>query len=82
MNLEANLAEIREESAAKFDPETKAEIARANKELRDSGIIEKALTKDGQMPAFSLRTSDGIEVESSSLLETGPLVVNFYRGVW
>jgi peroxiredoxin len=33
-------------------------------------------------PAFRLKDSEGKVVSSSELLETGPLIVSFYRGVW
>ncbi|MEL7029388.1 MAG: peroxiredoxin-like family protein, partial [Pseudomonadota bacterium] len=34
------------------------------------------------LPAFSLPNQDGAAVSSAALLEKGPLVVSFFRGVW
>jgi peroxiredoxin len=35
-----------------------------------------------EAPAFALEDMDRGQVSSSALLETGPLVVSFYRGLW
>lgn len=35
-----------------------------------------------KMPDFSLPATDGSVVSSAALLEGGPLIVTFYRGIW
>ena len=55
---------------------------RATAELKASGQAERATKAGDQAPAFRLEDSDGNVVSSSELLETGPLIVSFYRGVW
>jgi peroxiredoxin len=54
---------------------------RATAELVASGqaLNEKAGDK---APEFALKDPDGNAVSLASLLEKGPLVVSFYRGVW
>jgi peroxiredoxin len=55
---------------------------RATAELHASGQAERAMKTGDKAPAFRLEDSEGNVVSSSELLETGPLIVGFYRGVW
>jgi peroxiredoxin len=55
---------------------------RATAELKASGQVERAMKVGDTAPAFRLKDSEGHVVSSSELLETGPLIVSFYRGVW
>jgi peroxiredoxin len=55
---------------------------RATAELQASGQAERAMKAGDKTPAFQLEDAEGNVVSSSDLLETGPLIVSFYRGVW
>jgi peroxiredoxin len=55
---------------------------RATEELIASGAAKRALKVGDKAPAFTLMDPDGTEVSSTALLQNGPLVVSFYRGVW
>jgi peroxiredoxin len=55
---------------------------RATEDLRHSGIIERVLKIGDRVPEFALPNAQGQIVSSAKLLEKGPLVVSFYRGVW
>jgi peroxiredoxin len=55
---------------------------RATEELKASGQAESAGKLGDKAPAFRLEDAEGHVVSSSELLETGPLIVSFYRGVW
>jgi peroxiredoxin len=55
---------------------------RATAELKASGQAEHAMKVGDKAPAFRLKDSEGDLVSSSELLETGPLIISFYRGVW
>lgn len=55
---------------------------RATAELKASGRAERAMKVGDRAPAFRLKDSESNVVSSSQLLETGPLIVTFYRGVW
>lgn len=57
-------------------------MERATAELIASGQAERALSVGDKAPVFTLSDEDGNEVSSAQLLEQGPLVVTFYRGVW
>ena len=34
------------------------------------------------IPVFSLPNTSGVSVSSTALLEAGPLIITFYRGIW
>ncbi|MBJ3778164.1 peroxiredoxin-like family protein [Acuticoccus mangrovi] len=55
---------------------------RATAELIASGQAESAKTVGDTAPPFTLKDAEGNAVSSVALLAKGPLVVNFYRGVW
>ena len=55
---------------------------RATAELVASGQALNAKKAGDRAPEFTLKDPEGNVVSSASLLENGPLVVSFYRGVW
>ncbi len=63
-------------------PEVVQIMHSATNELRNSGILERVLKVGDRAPAFTLPNPQGELVSSVSLLVKGPLVVEFYRGVW
>jgi peroxiredoxin len=52
------------------------------KEQVASGKADLALKAGDTAPTFTLKDPDGASVSSATLLERGPLIVSFYRGVW
>ncbi len=81
--LDALKAEI-ESGAPPYNitPEAVEAMHRATNELRNSGILERVLKVGDRAPAFTLPNPQGELVSSASLLVKGPLVVEFYRGIW
>ncbi|WP_042880344.1 peroxiredoxin-like family protein [Cupriavidus necator] len=63
-------------------PEIHPIMERATAELIASGQAGRAIKAGERAPAFVLRDQDNNEVSSAALLQQGPLVVTFYRGVW
>ncbi|WP_077341126.1 peroxiredoxin-like family protein [Pseudocolwellia agarivorans] len=57
-------------------------MQQATQALADSGITLKSPKTNDTMPAFTLPNAQGDNVSLSSLLESGPVVVTFYRGGW
>ena len=55
---------------------------RATAELIASGAAQRAKKAGDVAPSFLLKDPEGNIVSSDELLEKGPLVVSFYRGVW
>jgi len=57
-------------------------MRRATAELIASGQAQRALKAGDRAPEFTLNGPDGKSVSSRELLNHGPLVAAFYRGVW
>lgn len=76
------LKQMKENFEAKVPDDTLAVMHRTTAELAKSGIIEKTLQPGATAPAFTLLDEQEREVHSGVLLQNGPLVVSFYRGVW
>ncbi|HTT96605.1 MAG TPA: peroxiredoxin-like family protein [Rhizomicrobium sp.] len=57
-------------------------VHRGTAELIASGQALSAKKAGDKAPAFTLNDPDGQPVSSQALLEKGPLVITFYRGVW
>lgn len=82
MSLKAESAELRERSKDALPAEARETLNAATQRLVASGIAEKALGVGEVFPRFSLPNVVGSAVNSADLLQTGPLVVSFYRGGW
>lgn len=82
MRLQNEIKDFQDKALANIPPATTDIMAKATEELTESGIVNRALAKDGMMPPFSLPNVHGQIVSSEDLLARGPLVVNFYRGSW
>lgn len=75
-------AERRELIARYVPAEIQAIHAKAVEELKQAGIVERALKAGDPAPEFELPDQNGKLVRSAELVERGPLVVCFIRGRW
>ena len=82
MSLEEKLAAIRASSVDRVPEETRTKMGRATQELRDSGIVDRAVKAGDTLPAFTLKNAAGVDVSSADLLAKGPLVLTVFRGHW
>lgn len=82
MSLAEKLQKIREGAKERIPEEVRLLMQKANKELGDSGILDRALNVGDTLPSFNLVNIKGEAVASSELLTEGNLVLTFYRGVW
>jgi hypothetical protein len=82
MSLQDRLNKYKAQFESSASPEALAIMHRATDDLRHSGILERALKVGDRAPKFALPNAQGQMVSSAKLLERGPLVVSFYRGVW
>jgi hypothetical protein len=82
MTLQAKLDEMRKQAEAGRPAEVSEVMHRATADLLASGIMDGVLQTGQPAPDFELADYDGQTVSSSALLNQGPLVVTFYRGVW
>jgi peroxiredoxin len=68
---------------AKYVPAEIQDVhSRVVEELRQSGVVSRALQVGAAAPAFQLPGQNGKLVASSALLATGRLVICFIRGRW
>lgn len=82
MTLKEKLDEYKQGFLKKVTPETLAIVQRCGGELQAS-IADRDIPQVGQsLPDFQLLGSQGQTVSSKHLLESGPLVVTFFRGMW
>jgi peroxiredoxin len=73
----------RKAKMAQYVPAATLEVhARVIAELRARGLAERALAVGEKAPAFTLPDHNGTLVSSADLLNTGRLVVCFFRGRW
>jgi cytochrome oxidase Cu insertion factor (SCO1/SenC/PrrC family) len=84
MGLQEKLNELKRLflASGRASPEMRSIMHRSTEELRNSGILERALKAGQQAPAFELPNQDGQFVSSTALLAGGPVIVSFFRGVW
>lgn len=75
--------EARSEKASKNVPaEVRTEFAKGIDAVRESGILDRARKVGDKAPDFTLKNAKGEEVQLSSLLAQGPVVLTWYRGGW
>ncbi len=82
MTLKAKLDAYKKEFKTNVPPEAQALMQRATEDLQNSGILDRAVKVGAPAPDFKLANTDGTEVSRGDLLESGPLVLSFYRGLW
>ena len=55
---------------------------RATADLRNSGILDRALTVGDKAPDFELKNARGERIRSKDILSDRLMVLIFYRGKW
>lgn len=66
----------------KADPQKISEYEQGILDVEKSGVLERAKNVGDKAPDFTLADSTGENVTLSNLLETGPVVMIWYRGEW
>ena len=82
MNLQDSLDKLKVKIEGSMPKENVAIMHEATRNLIDSGIGDKVLKAGDKAPNFELPDQNGTLISSTELLEKGPLVITFYRGVW
>src|SRR5258708_13320266 len=83
MQTTAELDEARNHYRNRVIPPGKLEVMdRATRKLIASGIKALELKKGNYVDDFTLVDAHGKPVRLQKLLETGPVVISFYRGRW
>lgn len=82
MDLNTELRSFYDSRQAEMPDHIREIMSRASRELAESGQAAQALTVGDTAPDFTLPAADGGTVRLSTLLESGPVVLTFYRGAW
>ena len=82
MPLQDTLDAMRASFESKLPPEVVNTMHHATEELLQSGIMDRVPKVGDRAPRFALPDHNGDMVDAADFLSKGPLVVNFYRGVW
>lgn len=80
--LDALLDVKRKASAKKFPKDKKQIFADGIADVKNSGILDKALNVGDKAPNFTLKNALNKEVWLYNELEKGPVILTWYRGGW
>ena len=82
MSLNEKINEYKNGFKEKVPQDIQTLMQQATETLSSSGITSKAPKNNERLAEFSLPNHQGTNVSLSTLLESGPVVVTFYRGGW
>jgi len=82
MSLQEELDKLYNGFTKKVPPEIVNLMLDATRRLANTGIAQNSLKVGEKAPDFELPNVKGESVNLHSLLEQGPVVLNFYRGGW
>ncbi|HEX4182748.1 MAG TPA: peroxiredoxin-like family protein [Caulobacteraceae bacterium] len=82
MTLKQQLADFRAGWRERVPPELQEKMLRHIEQLRDGDDAPKMLKVGDRAPAIVLPNAKGETVDVGSRLESGPVIVTFYRGGW
>lgn len=81
-----SLQEKLKEHKIKFEKHAKPEIlevmSRAKNDLRNSGILDRALKVGDKAPEFELENTVGETIRLKDILSDRQILLTFYRGTW
>jgi peroxiredoxin len=81
-SLQTALDKRRNEMAAKIAPDIKEAVEQGVREVAAMNLPATAIKVGDAAPDFTLSASDGANVKLSELLNSGPVVLTWYRGGW
>lgn len=82
MSLTKELENFRNQFVAKVPEDAKATMSQATESLVNSGILDQSLKVGDKVPNFALSNAVGKTIELQQQLQSGPVVISFYRGQW
>lgn len=82
MMLKAKLDALWDKTLRTERPDLTGAYQTLFRRLAGVDIVQQSLKAGDAMPQFLLPNVEGNLVDSSALLEKGPLVVSFFRGKW
>ena len=82
MSLKSNIEEFKSGFVSQVPEQIRDLMDKAQQDIEDSGIAERALKAGSDAVDFELPNTKGELVSSKALRRKGPIVVSFYRGGW
>ena len=82
MGLTEQINDLKQQLGREIPGEILEEIGQFLQGLAQSGIEKTSCQAGDTMPSFALPEVKGQLVSSEAILEKGPMVLSFYRGVW
>ncbi len=82
MALQNKLNEYKANFEKNAPPEALEVMHRATADLRNSGILDRALKVGDKAPEFELENTSGELILSNDILSDRLMVLTFYRGKW
>lgn len=82
MKLTEQLQEFREKAVKDIPADIMQKLQRAIQDLEKKHIADNAKKKGDKVDSFELPNARGGKVALDEMLESGPVVLSFYRGSW
>jgi hypothetical protein len=82
MSLKEKLDKLKESFKTKIPPDAQEIMHRATEDLKNSGIMDHTVKVGDKAIDFTLKNTENQDVNLSTLLAKGPVVLTFYRGKW
>ena len=82
MKLTDQLQEFSEKAVKDIPADIMQKLQRAMQDLEQKHIADKAKKKGEKIDSFELPNASGGKVALDKMLESGPVVLSFYRGSW
>jgi len=82
MSLKTEIESMQREMLPSIPEDALGIMVSAMEKLVNSGIADHARKPGEAAPRFELENTKGEQVALNDLLRKGPVVINFYRGVW
>ncbi len=82
MSLTEQLNDLKQQLGREIPSEILEEIGQFLQGLSQSGIEKTSCQVGDKIPSFALPGVKGQLVSSEAILEKGPMVLSFYRGIW
>jgi len=82
MRLHQQIDQLKQDMADKIPQDAMAVMQDASEALQRSGLVGQALKAGDTAPGFDLPEVSGGRIRLADVIETGPVVISFYRGAW
>jgi len=82
MLLKQEIDQLNAALAQQVPPQVLSSLAEAIRQLDGSGIARSSVQVGEHAPEFALPNASGVTIKLADLLQEGPVVLSFYRGIW